>query len=237
MKRAPVSNKEQSPVIRVLIVGGIAAGLYPAFSSAVALGEGLFNVAVFEMTVFPVLVGVAGALACRNREPLAAAAIAAAVAVIIVGGVDVAWRCTRGSEGLYLPIPRRISAHIARAIIAFFFGLGGGALAAFAAAFTTRPQNTRQSYKLAIIATIVIVALWACLGAAMLARKNYKEARGGGGRPCVSAFIMDVTASSTSCVASSFMHRLSSHLRLSHGRQGRSTVSFLCVPGRSSSGP
>ena len=158
-------------MIRAVVVACIAAALYPAFSSAAGLGAGLYDIEVVRMTVFPALVGVAAALACRKHEPLASSAVAAAIAALIVDLAELAWRVLVAGQSAGLPAAELLVVYAARGIIAFFFGLGGGLPATFAMAFLAKPQQTRRRYTMAITAGAIVVALWACVLAAKLAQR------------------------------------------------------------------
>jgi len=156
-------------VIRAFVIAIAGAAVYPVVSSLADSVAAWAEPEAIKLAVFPALTGAAAALAGRRREPLAAAAVAAALAMIIVDLTASAWYLLNTSLPPAIAPAERLEYHAARGIVAFFIGLGGGAVAALTrAAFARGEQAGGGRHRLAVVAAVLLVLLWACFGISKL---------------------------------------------------------------------
>jgi len=164
---------------RIIILSVCAAAGFPAFSMLANAAGGGYNGDLLSITLFPALVGVAAGIACRDRQPLASGGVAAAAALTIVGIAAIAWARVAGdaSAGIGSGQPSTaalVRLHSARAIMAFFIGLGAAAVITFGLAYARKPAagGGAGSMRLRLIAGAVLASLWAALGISWLAARG-----------------------------------------------------------------
>ncbi|HUW31504.1 MAG TPA: hypothetical protein VM223_07810 [Planctomycetota bacterium] len=177
---------------RIIIIALCAAVLFPGFSILANAVDGEYNGNLLEMALFPALIGVAAAIACRDRQPLSAGAIAAAGAVAGVAVASMAWSRIAGHAtsgpgpgGANLVFAQRSAAALvrmqsARAIIAFFIGLGAAAVITFGLAYVRKPAAPRGAgaRRIRLIAAGVLAVLWAAFGTSWLTARGHASASG-----------------------------------------------------------
>ena len=171
---------------RIIIISVCAAALFPPFSMLANVVGGGYNGNLLEMTLFPALIGVAAAIACRDRQPLVSGGIAAAAALAAVGIAALAWArisgfATSGVASVQQSTAALVRLHSARAIMAFFIGLGAAAVITFGLAHARKPAagGGAGAMRLRLVAAAVLAALWVALGISWLATSG-EPSRGDG---------------------------------------------------------